>query len=196
MNNIIYTLVTTIALVFIAELGDKTMISTALFAVQTRRFIAVFAASICGFTLANVLSVGVGYAVRQLVDLSIIQLLAAALFIIVGLWMLVSGNEKDVKAKRIGPAACFLVVLLSEMGDKTQLAVFSSTILHGYPLIVLIGGVIGYALANIIGLIIVKAASSRLEWVKVKKYAALVMIAIGAWIVLLTFTSTQLLPIS
>lgn len=189
-NSVIYTLVTTIALVFIAELGDKTMLSTAIFAVQTQRFIAVFVASICGFTLANVLAVGVGYAVRQIVDLSIIQLLAAALFIIIGIWMLISSNGEDTTVRRVGLTACFLAVLLSEMGDKTQLAVFSSTILYGYPLVVLIGGVIGYALANTVGLTIAKVASSRLEWVKVKKYAALVMIAIGAWMVLSMFTST------
>ncbi|MEM0030752.1 MAG: TMEM165/GDT1 family protein [Desulfurococcaceae archaeon] len=184
MNSEIYTLATTIALVFIAELGDKTMISTAIFAVQTRRFLAVFLASILGFTLANVISVVAGFIVRQALDLSIVQLVAALLFIVVGLWMLLWDRDHVDEKAKYGITACFLAVFLSEMGDKTQLAVFSSVILHGLPLVTLTGGIVGYALANLIGLIIARVASKKVKWSQVKKYAALVMITIGVWIAL------------
>lgn len=184
MTSEIYTLATTVTLVFIAELGDKTMISTAIFAVQTRRFPAVFLVSILGFTLANLISVGAGFVLRQALDLSIVQLIAALLFIIIGLWMLFLEKDQASERAKYGLTACFLSVFLSEMGDKTQLAVFSSAALYGLPLITLIGGIIGYALANAIGLILAVVASKRLKWSRVKKYAALIMIAIGAWLTL------------
>lgn len=182
MDGYLSALIATISLVFVSELGDKTMISTALFAIQTRRFAIVFLASICGYTLASILPIIVGHITRYLLDLAIIQAVAATLFILIGLIMiLMECDHVDGKSK-YGFTACFLTVFLSEMGDKTQLAVLTSTILYGYPIIVLIGGVLGYALANATALTLANIATRGLKWEKVRKYAALIMISIGIYL--------------
>jgi len=168
--------------VFVAEVGDKTMISTIILAIETRGFVRVLVASIAGFTVANVIAVLVGYIVRLVIDLTIAKILAAALFFAIGLWMILRSEGEQSRVLKYSVIACFLMVFFMEMGDKTQLSIFSLTILYENPLVVLTGGVIGYALANSIGIIIAKYLGNRIDWNRVKKYAGLVMILIGIWL--------------
>jgi putative Ca2+/H+ antiporter (TMEM165/GDT1 family) len=168
--------------VFVAEVGDKTMISTIILAIETRGFVRVLVASIGGFAVANVIAVLLGCVVRQVVDLAIAKVLAAALFFAIGLWMILRGEGEQSRVIKYSLIACFLMVFLMEMGDKTQLSVFSLTILYENPLVVLTGGLLGYAIANSIGVIIAKYLGNRVDWSRVKKYAGLVMILIGIWL--------------
>ena len=168
--------------VFVAEVGDKTMISTIILAIETRGFVRVLVASIGGFAVANVIAVLLGCVVRQVVDLAIAKVLAAALFFAIGLWMILRSEGEQSRVIKYSLIACFLMVFLMEMGDKTQLSVFSLTILYENPLVVLTGGLLGYAIANSIGVIIAKYLGNRVDWSRVKKYAGLVMILIGIWL--------------
>jgi putative Ca2+/H+ antiporter (TMEM165/GDT1 family) len=168
--------------VFVAEVGDKTMISTIILAIETRGFARVLVASIGGFTVANVIAVLLGCVVRLVVDLTIAKVLAASLFFAIGLWMILRSEGEQSRVLKYSLIACFLMVFLMEMGDKTQLSVFSLTILYENPLVVLTGGLLGYAIANSIGIIIAKYLGNRIDWCKVEKYAGLVMILIGIWL--------------
>jgi putative Ca2+/H+ antiporter (TMEM165/GDT1 family) len=179
----ITTLLLSIGLVFTAEIGDKTMISTIILALQTGRFIQVVGASILGFTLANIIAVVVGFIARSMVDLSILKILAGILFIGVGFWMIMGKEEEEEKTSLYGVLAAFLTVFLMEMGDKTQITVFTLSMLYDNPLIVLIGGVLGYGVANISGLLVAKYIEGRVDWLKIKKYAGLVMVFIGVVVV-------------
>ena len=183
MDSALATLLSALAVVFAAEIGDKTMLSTALFAVQGGRFIQVFAVSVAGFTAANVLAVALGQVARRVLDFSAAGLLAGALFVGVGLWMLFGRSGERGCGVAHGALTCFLSILLLEMGDKTQLAVFSLSMLRESPLLVLLGGVSGYALANTAGLLVAKFVAKKARWERVKKYAAIAMIAVGTWLV-------------
>jgi len=171
-----------VSAVFVAEVGDKTMISTIILAIETRGFVRVLVASIAGFTVANVIAVLVGCIVRLVIDLTIAKILAAALFFAIGLWMILRSEGEQSRVFKYSVIACFLMVFFMELGDKTQFSIFSLTILYGNPLVVLAGGVIGYALANSIGITIAKYIGNRIDWSRVKKYAGLVMILIGIWL--------------
>jgi len=161
------TLLLSIGLVFTAEVGDKTMISTIILALQTGRFMQVLGASILGFTLANTIAVVVGFIARSIVDLSILKILAGILFIGVGFWMIMGREEEEEdKTSLYGVLAAFLTVFLMEMGDKTQITVFTLSMLYDNPLIVLIGGVLGYGVANISGLLVAKYIEGRVDWLK------------------------------
>jgi putative Ca2+/H+ antiporter (TMEM165/GDT1 family) len=168
--------------VFVAEVGDKTMISTIILAIETRGFVRVLVASIAGFTVANVVAVFVGCIVRLVVDLTIAKILASMLFFTIGFWMILRSEGDRGGVLKYGVLACFLMVFFMEMGDKTQLSIFSLTVLYENPLVVLTGGVIGYALANSIGITIAKYLGNRIDWNRVRKYAGLVMILIGIWL--------------
>jgi len=87
-------LLTTFGLIFLAELGDKTQLATFAFAAESKSRLAVFLGSACALLLTSLLAVVFGSAVSRLVPPNYIKLGAGALFVLLGLWMLLSLGEK------------------------------------------------------------------------------------------------------
>ena len=87
-------LLTTFGMIFLAELGDKTQLATFAFAVENRARLAVFIGSACALVLTSLLAVVFGSAVGRFVPANYIKVGAGVLFILLGLWMLLSGGWK------------------------------------------------------------------------------------------------------
>jgi len=166
--------------VFLAEIGDKTMLSTAIFAVNTRKHVLVLLTSTLAFTLSNTIIALAGYFVRGLVDLNLLQVVAGLILVVAGFWVVLSREELHVEfSSRLHLIACFTAILLMEMGDKTQLTVFSLTLVHVNPVHVLLGAVLGYLLTNTIGVIATRVVTSRVEWRRVRVPAGVFTIILG-----------------
>jgi putative Ca2+/H+ antiporter (TMEM165/GDT1 family) len=88
------TLFTTFATIFLAELGDKTQLATFAFSAESSSRLSVFIGSAAALVLTSLLGVLFGAAVHRLVPPQAIKIGAGALFILLGLWMLIfSGNK-------------------------------------------------------------------------------------------------------
>ncbi len=87
-------LLTTFGLIFLAELGDKTQLATYAFAAESKSRLAVFLGSACALLLTSLLAVVFGSAVSRLIPPNYIKLGAGALFVLLGLWMLLSSGGK------------------------------------------------------------------------------------------------------
>ena len=81
-------LMTTFGMVFLAELGDKTQLATFCFAAEGKSRLAVFVGSASALVLTSLLAVVLGCGVSRLVPTNHIKMVAGALFILLGLWML------------------------------------------------------------------------------------------------------------
>lgn len=81
---------TTFGLVFLAELGDKTQLTTMSMAATSDRRWLVFAASASALVLSSLVAVLAGEFVRTRVDPVLIERVAGALFVAIGGWMLTS----------------------------------------------------------------------------------------------------------
>ncbi|MCW5893933.1 MAG: TMEM165/GDT1 family protein [bacterium] len=81
---------TTLVAFFLVEIGDKTQIATTLLAARFHDVALVTAGTTLGMMLANVPAVVFGEAATRVVPLAVVRRLAAALFAVLGLWMLVS----------------------------------------------------------------------------------------------------------
>jgi putative Ca2+/H+ antiporter (TMEM165/GDT1 family) len=78
------------ASVLLAELGDKTQLATVLFATDTTLSrTGVLAAAAAALVLSTVLAVGAGALLGAWLDPRPLRRLAAAGFIVLGVWMLV-----------------------------------------------------------------------------------------------------------
>jgi putative Ca2+/H+ antiporter (TMEM165/GDT1 family) len=83
---------TVFATVFVAELGDKTQLSTLLYASDAGRSRwVVFAGSASALVVSSALGVLAGSLVATYVDPQWLRWIAGAGFIAVGLWVLLSG---------------------------------------------------------------------------------------------------------
>jgi putative Ca2+/H+ antiporter (TMEM165/GDT1 family) len=85
----IKVMLTTFGMIFLAELGDKTQLATFAFAAESKMRLAVFVGAAGALVLTSLLAVVFGSALGRLIPAQYIKLGAGALFILLGLWMLV-----------------------------------------------------------------------------------------------------------
>ena len=81
--------VTTVAVFFLAEMGDKTQIATVMLAARYDAIVAVVAGSTLGMMLANAPVVWLGERVTRLIPLRIVHIISALVFAVLGVLALV-----------------------------------------------------------------------------------------------------------
>lgn len=85
---------TTFGAVFLAEMGDKTQLATmSLTATSPSARWIVFAASALALVTASALAVIVGDVVSRWVSPVVVRRLAGAMFLVIGLWLVLSRPE-------------------------------------------------------------------------------------------------------
>jgi putative Ca2+/H+ antiporter (TMEM165/GDT1 family) len=87
-------MLTTFGMIFLAELGDKTQLATFAFASNSESRLAVFLGSAGALVLTSLLAVVFGSVVSRLVPENYIKIGAGALFVLLGLWMLLFPGGK------------------------------------------------------------------------------------------------------
>jgi putative Ca2+/H+ antiporter (TMEM165/GDT1 family) len=81
---------TTLVAFFIVEIGDKTQIATSLLAARFHDVALVATGTTIGMMLANVPAVLLGEAATRIVPLKVVRMIAAAIFAVIGVWVLVA----------------------------------------------------------------------------------------------------------
>jgi len=118
------------AVVFVAEIGDKSQLMALSFAARLP-LLPVVAGIVCATALLTGLSVVVGNVAADLIPARAALAVSAALFAAFGLWTLRGGEEDDEEDKlsdqggtgsRLPFFAVFATFTLAELGDKTMLA--------------------------------------------------------------------------
>lgn len=88
MVNILKTIFTTFLLVFIAELGDKTQITTMLLAADNKSIWPVFIGASIALVCSSLVGVFAGSVLTKYIPPNLIQNAAAIAFIIIGILLL------------------------------------------------------------------------------------------------------------
>lgn len=81
-------LLTTLGIIFLAEMGDKTQLAAMTMSAQTKKPWAVFIGASLALVAVSAIGVLVGSVIGQYVPLEWIKRIAAALFIVIGVLML------------------------------------------------------------------------------------------------------------
>jgi len=151
------TLVFTAAMVFLAELGDKTQLVcfglVAKFGAP-RVLLCALAAALMNTALA----VGLGEGLNHLIPLSLLEPLAALGFIGFGLWSLravqAEGDCPEVPRASHHPlAAICMAFFLAELGDKTQLVTLGLAAKQSEPLATWLGAGLGLFAAQALAIL-------------------------------------------
>ncbi|NRP28320.1 hypothetical protein XMD420_001936 [Marinobacterium sp. xm-d-420] len=145
-SEFVTTLVSTFSLVSLAEIGDKSLLVCMALATRYRHWQVFWGAAIA-FLVLNLLAVIFGSTIAALVPESIILATVAVMFIVFGVLALrATEDEEDIELEEKAShgifITTFLMILVSEFGDKTQIAVAAlSTTMDA--LSVWIGGSLG-----------------------------------------------------
>lgn len=79
---------TTLVAFFLVEMGDKTQIATVALGARFHDVLTVTAGTTLGMMIANVPAIFLGHELLKRVDLAKVRMVAATLFLVIGLWVL------------------------------------------------------------------------------------------------------------
>ena len=170
------------ALVFCAEMGDKTQLIAMTFA--ARYSWRPVMAAVLAATLANHgLAVGLGVLLGGLLPEAEMRFCGSVAFILFGLWTLREDGDEEEESVFSGYSPFWTVALtffLGEMGDKTQLAVLTIAAEQGAWLPVLAGSTSAMLLADGLGVVLGTKIRYLVSPNTMKKISALIFLACGA----------------
>ncbi|MBI2971938.1 MAG: TMEM165/GDT1 family protein [Candidatus Aenigmarchaeota archaeon] len=175
-------LVPAFALVALSEFGDRSQLAAMLLGARFRKHhAAVFLGALCGFALLFFLSVIFASVVAEFVQLAHLKLVSAGAFVVMGLYIIMSNDSKEVSVKRgKGPfIASFSLVAFSELGDKTQLAVMVLAASMHDPAGVFLGSLAAVALLTFPAVYIGKHVAQKVPLKTIKTVSGIVFIAFG-----------------
>lgn len=81
--------VTTVIAFFLVEIGDKTQVATVALGARFNDVVMVTSGTTIGMLLANIPAIFLGHELLKYVPLNIVRMIAAGLFLIIGLWIVV-----------------------------------------------------------------------------------------------------------
>ena len=180
-------LLTSTAVVALAEIGDKTQLLAIVLATRFKRPVPIIL-GILFATLANhFLAALIGEQAASLLDGRWFRYLVAASFIVMAGWTLIPDkfDEDEAKPARYGVFVTTLIAFfLVEMGDKTQLATIALGARFQAVLPVMVGTTLGMMLANVPAVYLGNALIKRVPIHVVRIAAPPLSLASGIWLFL------------
>ncbi len=180
------TLIESIGLIFLMELGDKTMLTTMCLSAQYRRPKLVLLATMTALAASSVIAVIIGFILSATLPVEIITYVSGFLFLILGIFTLVNSNSETVDTCD-NPGTLFgmfSLVLASELGDKSQIATLALAAQSPFPIMVFVGAVIGFLIVNSVGAFAGTTIAERIPIKTVKRVVGVVFILFGLLIIL------------
>ena len=173
------------AVIFVAELGDKTQLVAMMFALRYRWWVVLSAITTATIAV-HLLSVGIGHYLGAALPTHLLAIAAGIAFVFFGLWTLrgdsLSENEAS-KAERATAPAFFVVTsafVLAELGDKTMLATVTLAADRDW-VGVWIGSTLGMVVADGLAILVGVVAGKHLPERIIQLVAAALFLAFGVY---------------
>ncbi|KUO14181.1 TMEM165/GDT1 family protein [Streptomyces sp. DSM 15324] len=172
--------------VFLAELPDKTALAGLVLGTRYRASY-VFAGVAAAFALHVVLAVAAG-SVLTLLPQQIVHALTGVLFLGGAAVLLFRKDESEEEVRRPEnqsfwkvAGAGFMLILVAEFGDLTQIMTANLAARYDDPLSVGLGAVLALWAVAGLGIVGGKALMKRVPLKLITRIAALLMLALGVW---------------
>lgn len=179
-------LLTSTAVVALAEIGDKTQLLAIVLATRFKKplpiILGIFAATVANHFLAAL----VGSQVASILDGQWFRYLVAASFIVMAGWTLIPDklNDEEHKPARFGAFVTTLIAFfLVEMGDKTQIATIALGARFHDVLSVTMGTTLGMMIANVPAVFVGHELLKYVPLNIVRMIAAGLFLLIGLWVI-------------
>ncbi|MGX7723175.1 TMEM165/GDT1 family protein [Rhodococcus sp. 5G237] len=178
-------LVLSFAVVFVAELGDKSQLMAMTFALRYRWWV-VLSGILFATTAVHLVSVAVGHYLGVAIPATAISIVGGIAFLIFGAWTLRGDSLDDDEQSKAGRVArsAFLAVtsafFLAELGDKTMLATITLATDNNWAG-VWIGSTVGMVAADALAIVIGAVLGRHLPDNAIRYGAAALFFGFGAW---------------
>ena len=184
-------LFTSFGLVFLAELGDKSMLLALAFATRYRPWPVLGGIAIAAFTMLG-LSTLVGAALGAALPEQALAIGGGLLFVGFGIWTLRPEDDEDDIAEVKGSSVLLGVTgafLIAEFGDKTMLA--TATLASTQPALpTWLGASVGMTVASGIAIVVGAVLGTRIPERATRIAAGVAFLAFGVWLLVEGFTGS------
>ena len=175
------TFLSSVGLILLTELGDKTMITAMCLSAQYRRPGIVLAATMLALATSSVIAVVVGVVLAGVLPVDLLVYVSAFMFIGLGLYTLARSNSEEVDTcDNPGTLlSMFSLILFSELGDKSQITILALVVQSSFPVSVLLGALVGFLVVNAVGALAGDRIAGHIPIKTVKRVAGVVFIIFG-----------------
>jgi putative Ca2+/H+ antiporter (TMEM165/GDT1 family) len=192
VNGVLAATALSFAVIFVAELGDKSQLMALTFATRFKIWPVLIGITVAT-AVVHAVSVGIGYGLGAALPTDWISLVAGLAFLVFGAWTLrgdhLTEDEKG-KAEQANGSTILAVggaFFLAELGDKTMLATITLATQHGWFGIWL-GSTLGMVVADALAIVVGRLLGRHLPE-KIIKYGAAALFGIfGVWLVVEAIT--------
>ncbi|MDP1751583.1 MAG: TMEM165/GDT1 family protein [Reyranella sp.] len=179
-------LLTSTAVVAIAEIGDKTQLLAIVLAARFRKPLPIVLGILAATLLNHALAASFGYLIAQWLTGRTFQIVLGVAFLAMAAWALIPDKEDEGAGAR-SAGGVFLTTLIAfflvEIGDKTQIATSLLAARFQNVALVTVGTTAGMMLANVPAVFLGEAVTRIVPMKVVRTAAAVVFGGIGLWIV-------------
>ena len=179
-------LLTSTAVVAIAEIGDKTQLLAIVLAARFRKPLPIVLGILVATILNHAVAASFGYLVAQWLTGQTFQIVLGVAFVAMAAWALIPDKEDEGAGER-SSGGVFLTTLVAfflvEIGDKTQIATSLLAARFQNVTLVTLGTTLGMMLANVPAVFLGEAVTRIVPMKVVRSAAAVIFAAIGLWIV-------------
>ena len=195
MNGFLAALGVSFAVIFVAELGDKSQLMALTFATRFKLWPVLIGITVAT-ALVHLVSVGIGYGLGATVPTDWISLVAGVAFLAFGAWTLRGDKlteDEKVKAERTTGSAILAVggaFFLAELGDKTMLATITLATQYGW-LGTWVGSTIGMIVADALAILLGRLLGKHLPEKAIKYGAAALFFIFGVWLIVEAITKLR-----
>ena len=191
MNSTVF--LTSFGIIFLAELGDKTQLTAMALAIRypwKKVFLGIAAA----FALLNLGAVLVGKLLFAVLPIFWIKLVSGALFLFFGVTTLRAKEEgedgEESRANARGPVVTsFVMILLAELGDKTQLVTTSLAAQHDAIFAVFSGSTLALWAVSLLGIFLGRQLTRFVPLSVIHKAAGVLFLLFGGIILYQAFAA-------
>jgi len=141
---------TSLLVVAIAEMGDKTQLLAMALAARYRRPLTIGAGMITAILLNHTLAGGAGTWLAQEIPTENLRWLLALSFFGMAVWVMIPDQQGPLDNQKQRPVfvASLIAFFLAEMGDKTQIATVALAARFDQPYLVIAGTTLGLIVAD------------------------------------------------
>lgn len=176
------------AVIFIAELGDKSQLMAMAFALRYRWWMVITAITTATAGV-HLLSVLLGHLLGVALPTTLIAIIGGIAFLLFGAWTIRGDSLTETESARTQSVtrSAFIAVtaafLLAELGDKTMLATITLATDHD-AVGVWIGSTLGMVAADALAIVIGAVAGKHLPEDAIRLGAAVLFFVFGIWMLL------------
>jgi len=182
-NSRMEALLTSMGVVALAEIGDKTQLLAFVLAARFKKPLPIIAAIFCATIVNHGLAGALGAWITSMLTPEVLRWVVGVSFIGMAVWTMIPDKIEDEEthvARHLGVFGATLVTFfLAEMGDKTQIATVAMAAHFPNPVMVVIGTTLGMLIADVPAVFVGDRFSKKIPMKLVHSIAAAMFAIMG-----------------